>query len=123
MKLHDIAEGVRKCTACPLWKERLLPVSGDGKQDSEKIILFTIPNEEEDRKGEVLQVENSENVFTTPLVKCFPKEMEVTKDMKRTCCEKWLIKQIELIEPKEVDMSLLDEESKKILKSVLEKHE
>ena len=121
MKLHDIAEEIRKCTACPLWKKRLLPVPGDGKQDSEKIILFNAPNEEENRKGEVLQVSLSEKVFATPLVKCFSDGLEVTEEIKKTCTEKWLVEQIKLIEPQEVDLSRLDEGSKEILKSFLKK--
>ena len=82
--LHSIAEKVRKCTRCPLWKHRLQALPGIGNVTAKYMIVLLSPDELADRKGNLLegkegrallQLLNSlnigvEEVFLTSLVKC-----------------------------------------------------
>jgi len=118
----SLAEEIRKCTACPLWKSRTLAVPGEGifnKQISDKQIkLFFIgeaPGEEENRQGlpfigrsgkfldEMLKIAGVErkDVFITGAVKCHPpKNRNPTAKELKICKELWLDNQINIIQPK-----------------------
>ena len=114
MTLFTIAEGIRTCTSCPLYKERTLTVPGSGPDNAKIMIIGEGPGQEEDRQGlpfigrsgklltEVLTESglDREEFFITNTVKCrppgnrnpLPTEMSTCKDL-------WLGKQIELINP------------------------
>ncbi len=111
--LHDIAEEIRRCTACPLWKNRTLAVPGEGKLGVGVVVLKTSPSEEDDRKGLPFQdqesrealkqklVENGlqrKDVFLTTKVKCCPKGREATQKEIATCTKLWLEKQKECLQ-------------------------
>ena len=111
--IYDLAEEIRRCTACPLWKGRTLAVPGEGKGK----IMFVggAPTVEEDRQGlpfvgksgkfldEMLEIAGlkREDVFFTGIVKCHPPEnRRPSIEEVKTCKEKWLEKQIEVLKPK-----------------------
>ena len=112
--LFSLAEEIRRCTACPLYKSRTLSVAGEGSQNAKIIIVGEAPGSEEDRQGfpfvgrsgkfldEMLKLADlkKENVFLTEAVKCHPPKNRnpLIKELK-ICKELWLEKQIELIKP------------------------
>ena len=49
--LFSLAEEIRKCTACPLWKSTTLAVPGEGSKDAKVMMVGEAPGEEEDRQG------------------------------------------------------------------------
>jgi len=113
--LYDLAEGIRRCTACPLWKKRLLPVPGEGKIGAKLMFIGEAPGAEEDKQGvafvgpsgkflyELLEKNKikKEVCFLTSAVKCHPeKNRKPTSAEICTCRETWLKKQITLIKPK-----------------------
>ncbi len=85
--LSTIAEKVRKCTRCPLWKHRLQALPGEGKTNAQYIFIIESPDEIADRKGtlwdgkegkQLSQILVSkkiplDQVFLTSLVKCSSK--------------------------------------------------
>jgi|APSaa5957512622_1039677.scaffolds.fasta_scaffold98441_1 uracil-DNA glycosylase len=114
MTLYDIAEGIRRCTACPLYKSRLLAVPGEGSISVKMMVIGDHPSEEDDRQGlpfcdesafldklmEIIGIK-IKDVFITNLVKCHPPNNKKPKVSEITTCKKlWLEKQIELIKPK-----------------------
>jgi len=115
MKLYDLAEGIRKCTACPLHKSRMLAVPGEGSENAKIMFIGGAPGSEEDRQGlpligkyelmlnqllKVLKLKREE-VFLTNVVKCHPPENRIPLDKEiKICGELWLEKQINLIKPK-----------------------
>jgi len=51
MEIYDLSEQIRRCTACPLWKERTLAVPGEGNREAKIIFIAEAPRLEEDRQG------------------------------------------------------------------------
>jgi len=113
-ELYSLAEGIRRCTACPLWKKRLLPVPGEGKIGAKLMFIGEAPGAEEDKTGvafvgpagkfleELLEKNKIEKeaCFLTSAVKCHPeKNRKPTSQEICVCRETWLKKQIELIQP------------------------
>ena len=82
--LFQIADSIRKCTRCPLWKHRLQPLAGVGNVNAKLMIVIESPDEVADRLGNlwasktakllkvVLQNKNIlfSDIFLTSLVKC-----------------------------------------------------
>src|SRR3989344_8563046 len=113
--LFSLAEQIRRCTACPLWKKRALAVPGDGPGDAQLIFIGEAPGAEEDRLGlpfvgrsgkfltEILLKVGIERktVFITGSVKCHPPENRVPKTRELAICkELWLDRQVSLLKPK-----------------------
>jgi uracil-DNA glycosylase len=114
-KIYDLAEEIRRCTSCSLWKKRMLAVPGEGKSNAKIMFIGEVPGIEENRQGlpfvgksgkfldELLQLIKlkRENIFITNAIKCHPENNRVLtiKEIK-TCKELWLNKQIEIINPK-----------------------
>ena len=114
--LYLISEEIRKCVSCRLWKTRMLALAGEGSQTSETMLIAGIPKSEDDRVGTTLDKNtlagakldkllnrlklSREDIFITNLVKCFPGVEKITTKELDTCKGKWLMKQIELINPK-----------------------
>lgn len=112
--LFSLAEQIRRCTACSLWKKRTLAVPGDGPKDAKLMFVGEAPGGEEDRQGlpfvgrsgkfltEMLQKIgiDRKTVFITGSVKCHPLENRVpTQKELSTCKEMWLEKQVALLKP------------------------
>lgn len=113
-ELFKLAEGIRKCVNCPLWKGRTLAVPGEGDSDAEIMIVGEGPGAEEDRLGrpfvgragkfldKMLKVAelDREKVFITNVVKCRPPSNRDPKKEEVNACKNWLEKQISVIDPK-----------------------
>ncbi len=110
--LFQLAEEIRRCTSCPRWKERLLPVPGEGPTNSKIIIIGESPGKEENKIGtpflgpsgqfldQLLERANLKRnqIFVTNCLKCYAKTIK-TKEIE-TCTKLWLKLQLELIQPK-----------------------
>ena len=108
-QLYDLAEDIRRCTSCSLWKNRTLAVPGDRK--GKVIFVFSHPNEEEDRLGTLIVEDCSlleklglskDDCFFTTLIKCYPKKETNLDEHYKTCKSLWLDKQIKVIDPRVV---------------------
>ncbi len=111
MKLFDLSEGIRKCTACPLYKSRMLAVSGEGK--GKIMFVGKAPDLEENRQGlplvgrpgkffdELLSIAglSRDKVFITGAVKCYSKNRNPLSLELKTCKKLWLDKQIDILKP------------------------
>jgi len=110
--LFSLAEQIRRCTACPLYKKRMLAVPGEGKVGSQLMLVGEAPGAEEDRlglpfvgkSGKFLDVMlaaiglSRGDVFVTGACKCRPPlNRTPTKKELVVCRELWLKKQIELV--------------------------
>ncbi len=112
--LYDLAEGIRKCTACGLCRSRLLAVPGEG---SGKIMFIgEAPGTEENRQGlpfvgrsgkfldEMLKIaglNRKKDIFLTGGVKCHPPNNRTpTSEELKICKELWLDKQVEVVKPR-----------------------
>lgn len=113
--LFSLAEEIRKCTACPLWKGTTLAVPGDGPKDVKIMLVGEAPGEEEDRQGlpfvgksgkllnQMLEIASLDRkkVFITNTVKHRPPKNRAPKSSEiKTCKELWLDKQIEILKPR-----------------------
>ena len=113
--LFSLAEDIRRCTACPLYKNTTLAVPGDGPRDAKIMVVGEAPGEEEDRQGlpfvgrsgkfldKMLGVAglDRKKVFITNTVKHRPPQNRAPKAIEiKTCKELWLDKQIDLLKPR-----------------------
>nr|BAJ47882.1 DNA polymerase bacteriophage-type [Candidatus Caldarchaeum subterraneum]BAJ49472.1 DNA polymerase bacteriophage-type [Candidatus Caldarchaeum subterraneum] len=113
--LDAIAEEVRACRLCPLWRGRRNAVPGEGNPRAELMFIGEGPGEEEDLQGrpfvgrsgrlltEALEKAGirREDVFITNVVKCRPPEnREPTPEERQTCTNKYLFRQIETVNPR-----------------------
>lgn len=112
--LFLLAEGIRRCTACPLYEKRMLAVPGEGPKNAKLMFVGEAPGAEEDRQGlpfvgragkfldKLLNVAgiDRKKVFICGSVKCHPpKNRNPTVSELRKCKGLWLDKQIEIIKP------------------------
>ena len=108
--LRSIAEKIRKCTRCPLWKHRLQALPGEGKINSKYLIVLESPSEIADRKGnlwdgregrklqEILSSKkiNKDQVFLSSLVKCSSNGSPVDiREIEE--CHNYLLEQINVL--------------------------
>ncbi|MEK6939228.1 MAG: uracil-DNA glycosylase [Nanoarchaeota archaeon] len=113
--LFSLAEDIRKCTACPLWKGTTLAVPGEGPRDAKIMVIGEAPGEEEDRQGQpfvgrsgkfldkMLKVAGLDRttVFITNTVKHHPPLNRAPRASEiKICKELWLDTQIETLRPK-----------------------
>lgn len=113
--LFSLAEDIRKCTACPLWKGTTLAVPGEGTKDAKIMMVGEAPGEEEDRQGlpfvgrsgeildHMLAVAglDRKKVFITNTVKHHPLNNRAPKASEiKVCMELWLDQQIDILKPK-----------------------
>ncbi len=113
--LFSLAEDIRKCTACPLWKGTTLAVPGEGAKGIKIMVVGEAPGEEEDRQGlpfvgrsgkfldQMLAIAglDRKQLFITNTVKHRPPQNRAPKSGEiKMCKELWLEKQIEIIKPK-----------------------
>jgi len=113
--LFSLAEEIRRCTACPLYKSRLLAVPGEGPSNAKIMFIAEAPGEEENRQGlpfigrsgkfldELLKIAgiDRKDVFITGACKCHPEHnRNPTVSELKKCKELWLNQQVALIKPK-----------------------
>ncbi len=112
--LEALASRVRECTACPLHATRTNTVFGVGNPATDVLFIGEAPGREEDRRGEPFvgragQLLNKilaaiqlrrEDVYIANILKCRPPDNRDPVESEIRCCEKFLVEQIELIEPR-----------------------
>ena len=115
MDLQEIAEQVRNCRKCDLWKTRTHAVPGEGNPHAEIMFIGEAPGENEDLEGrpfvgaagklltklitEVLGLKR-EDVFITNVVKCRPPNNRDPTEEEIIACGPYLKAQIDIIRPK-----------------------
>ncbi len=106
---------VAQCVACPLHRTRTQTVFGVGDRKAEWLFVGEGPGKEEDLQGEpfvglagrlldsllgAIGLERGRNVYIANVVKCRPPENRTPQEREMTCCEPYLARQIELIQPR-----------------------
>jgi DNA polymerase len=114
MNLDSIAEKIRVCKSCDLWKTRTNAVPGEGPSNAKIMFVGLAPGSEEDLKGKPFvgragkmldMLLNSiklrrESVFITSVLKCHPPRNRIPKKKEIDACKTFLEQQIEAIKPK-----------------------
>jgi len=113
-ELEKIANQISKCTKCELYKRRKQAVSGEGNPDSELVFIGEAPGREEDEQGKpfvgqagklLTKIINAmdlsrDDVFIGNIIKCRPPNNRNPYPYEIECCEPYLIKQLNFIQPK-----------------------
>jgi uracil-DNA glycosylase family 4 len=114
-RLELLKEDVLQCTKCELAKSRHHIIFGEGNTDGEIFIIGEAPGMDEDlqgrpfvgKSGQLLDkilaacgFTRDEHVFISNIIKCRPPENRVPTHNEAAVCMSWLLKQIELINPK-----------------------
>lgn len=111
--LKEIANEIRVCTACGLHENRKNAVPGAGSRNTQIMLIGEAPGHYENEQGLpfvgasgkflthlLLQGGyNREDVFITNVVKCRPPENRDPQQDELQACEKFLLRQIEIINP------------------------
>ena len=111
--LDEIARLVRQCSDCELGRGRKNAVPGEGSPDADLMIIGEGPGAQEDllgrpfvgRAGQFLDELlgyiglKREDVFIANMVKCRPPENRDPLPAEVSACDKYLERQIELLEP------------------------
>ncbi len=109
-----LRDTVLQCRRCPLHQTRTQAVFGVGDVNAEWLLVGEAPGAEEDRQGKPFvgragQLLNAmllaigckrEEVFIANILKCRPPKNRDPKPEEVACCEPYLKRQIELIQPK-----------------------
>lgn len=117
--LNEIAAQIESCKACPLHKDRIQTVPGEGPIDPDIMFVGEGPGTKEDEQGrpfvgrsgklltKMIQAMGyqREDVFIGNIVKCHPINEQTGRDRppypdERETCLPYLRKQIEIINPK-----------------------
>lgn len=113
-ELQAIADQIRKCTRCPLYKGTTHAVPGEGPANAEIMMIGEGPGFHEDQQGrpfvgasgkfldELLSHINLKrsDIFITNVVKHRPPENRDPQPDEIEACRDWLDQQIALIQPK-----------------------
>jgi len=111
---EELKARVAKCTRCDLYKTRTQTVFGVGNQHADLLIVGEAPGANEDKQGEPFvgragKLLNSmlqaiglsrEEIFIANILKSRPPENRDPKAEEVAACTPFLIRQIELIQPK-----------------------
>ncbi|MCS7094147.1 MAG: type-4 uracil-DNA glycosylase [Candidatus Aenigmarchaeota archaeon] len=112
--LENIAEEIRKCTDCQLYRNRKNAVPGEGSIEKGIMIIGEAPGYNEDLQGrpfvgkagklleDLLSIAGlkRDEVFITNVVKCRPPNNRQPEEAEIDTCSKYLEKQINTIKPK-----------------------
>jgi DNA polymerase len=113
-QLEELKSVVLGCTKCPLWEGRNHVVCGEGNPDADLVFIGEAPGRNEDlegrpfvgRAGALLSQHiqaiglSREEVFIGNILKCRPPNNRDPLPEEIQCCEPYLLKQLEIIEPK-----------------------
>ncbi|MBN1788871.1 MAG: uracil-DNA glycosylase [Bacteroidales bacterium] len=106
---------ILQCTKCELSKTRNHAIFGEGNEDAAIMIIGEAPGRDEDiqgrpfvgKSGQLLDrilaacgFTRQEHVFISNIVKCRPPENRVPAPHEAAICMPWLLKQIELVDPR-----------------------
>jgi uracil-DNA glycosylase family 4 len=110
-----LKEEILKCTKCELAKSRHHVIFGEGNTNGGIFIIGEAPGRDEDlqgrpfvgKSGQLLDkiltacgFTRDEHVFISNIVKCRPPDNRVPAPQEAAACMPWLLKQIELVNPK-----------------------
>lgn len=112
--LHEVAQLVQHCTDCPLSQTRTNAVPGEGPDDADLMFIGEGPGFHEDRQGRPFVGPagqfldgllasigaNRSQVFIANMIKCRPPENRDPMPHEISACQKYLERQIELVNPK-----------------------
>ena len=115
-KLDELKRECLECKKCVLGETRINVVFSDGDPESAKAVLIgEAPGENEDKTGtpfvgragkllneflEKAGISRSNDLYIINTVKCRPPKNRVPTDNEKKACENYLLKQIEIIDPK-----------------------
>ncbi|RLE89930.1 MAG: uracil-DNA glycosylase [Thermoprotei archaeon] len=113
-ELEKIAEEIRNCRKCDLWKGRTKAVPGEGNPQAKLMIVGEAPGEKEDLEGRPFVGTagklltkllndvgiNRRDVFITNVVKCRPPGNRDPRQNEIRICSTYLDRQIKIIRPK-----------------------
>ncbi|MEM1805020.1 MAG: type-4 uracil-DNA glycosylase [Nanopusillaceae archaeon] len=113
-RIEEIANQIKNCKKCQLYKSKTNYVPGEGNPESKIIFIGEAPGSEEDKQGrpfvgkagkylteqieKILKIRR-EDIYITNLIKCRPPNNRDPKEEEIKSCSEWLIKQIEEIKP------------------------
>ena len=115
-QLEKLKQECLSCQKCQLGKTRINVVFSDGNPETAKAILIgEAPGENEDKTGtpfvgragkllneflEKAGISRENDLYIINTVKCRPPKNRVPMDTEKKACEDFLLKQIEIINPK-----------------------
>ncbi len=114
--LEKLANQIRKCKKCSLWRARKNGVPGEGPANAEIIVIGQAPGAQENKTGrpfigrtgqfldqllKIAKIER-EKVFITSPIKCFPPKNRKPTKKEIAACLPYLKKQIEIIAPRAI---------------------
>lgn len=111
--LDELAKIVAGCTSCPLHEGRKQAIFGDGPRNAPVMLVAEAPNQRDDEKGRLFSAKQADYladllttakipanaVYVTSVLKCHPPKNRFPEDDSPTMCVKYLVRQIELIDP------------------------
>ncbi len=112
-EMKNVADLVKNCKKCDLWKTRTKPVIGEGSEDANIIFIGEAPGYNEDRQGlpfvgkagGILDQSldsiglQRQDVYIANILKCRPPKNRNPLKSEVDICTGYLNKQIELIQP------------------------
>ncbi len=113
-QLRTLKKEVQSCVDCPLSKNRTNTVFSDGSENAPIMFIGEAPGKNEDetglpfvgRAGQLLRKYlneigyKSDDFYIANTIKCRPPENRKPTNREKKACEKFLQKQIELVNPK-----------------------
>ena len=115
-KLDKLKQECLECKKCPLGETRINIVFSDGNPATAKAVLIgEAPGENEDKTGtpfvgragkllneflEKAGISRENDLYIINTVKCRPPKNRVPADIEKKACENYLLKQIDIINPK-----------------------
>ena len=114
MDWQQLQQAVSQCQLCELHSTRTQTVFGVGRQDADLLIIGEAPGAEEDRQGEpfvgragqlldammqAIQLDRSK-IYIANVLKCRPPDNRNPHTSEIVCCDAYLQRQIELVQPK-----------------------
>ncbi|MEA1899045.1 MAG: uracil-DNA glycosylase [Bacteroidota bacterium] len=115
MNLKEINLEIQECRKCPLEKTRNHVIVGEGPQNAPIMIIGEAPGRDEDLQGrpfvgksgqlldkilEACGFNRKEHVYISNILKCRPPGNRTPQPEEIAACQPWLMKQVELIDPK-----------------------
>ena len=110
-----LVEAIRACSACELGSRRRHAVPGMGDPAPDWLVVGEAPGEEEDRQGlpfvgragqlldrmlAAMGLDRQHKVYIANVIKCRPPHNRNPDPVEIAQCEPWLLRQIELLQPR-----------------------
>ena len=116
IEIKRLAQKIRKCKKCPLWRTRNNTVPGEGPANAKIMIIGQAPGQEENFQGrpfvgragqflnQLLKLAKikREKAFVTSPLKCFPPKNRKPTKKEIAACLPYLLEQIDIINPQKV---------------------